>query len=119
MGRGLVAYQPRLGAPWFAVFSWPVYRPWRLFEWWGAYDAYAPAIFNEAGVIAASSGFAGIVVAVLGRCGAPGRTASSPPTARRAGRAGRRSREPACSTPQASFSGGSATGISATRALSM
>ena len=61
-----LAYQPRLGLPWFAIFSWPVYRPWRLFEWWYAYGAYAPAIFNEAGAIAASSGFAGIVVAVIG-----------------------------------------------------
>ena len=61
-----LAYQPRLGLPWFAVFSWPVYHPWRLFEWWYAYDAYAPSIFNDAGVIAASSAFAGIVVAIVG-----------------------------------------------------
>src|SRR5208282_5032467 len=61
-----LAYQPRLGLPWFAVFSWQVYHPWRLFEWWYAYDAYAPAIFNKAGVIAASSGFTGIGVAVIG-----------------------------------------------------
>jgi len=61
-----LAYQPRLGPPWFVIFSLPVYYPWRLFEWWYAYDAYAPTLFDEAGVIAASSGFAGIAVAIAG-----------------------------------------------------
>jgi len=61
-----LAYQPRLGEPWFTALALPVYHPWRLFEWWYAYDAYAPRLFDEAGVIAASSGFLGIVVAVIG-----------------------------------------------------
>ena len=61
-----LGYQPPLGAPWFVVWSWPVYYPWRLFEWWYVYDGYAPSLFNEAGVIAASGGFAGIIVAVIG-----------------------------------------------------
>ncbi len=61
-----LAYQPRLGLPWFTVLWWPVYYPWRIFEWWYAYDAYAPALFNRAGVIAASGGVAGIVVAMIG-----------------------------------------------------
>ena len=61
-----LGYQPRLGPDWFTVLSVPVYRPWRLFEWWYAYDAYAPALFNRAGIIAASSGFAGIAVAIVG-----------------------------------------------------
>jgi len=61
-----LGYQPRLGPPWFMLFAAPIYCPWRLFEWWYAYDAYAPALFNRAGVIAASSGFAGIAVAIIG-----------------------------------------------------
>jgi type IV secretion system protein VirD4 len=31
-----LAYQPRLGEPWFELLSLPVYHPWRLFEWWYA-----------------------------------------------------------------------------------
>ncbi|MDE2495447.1 MAG: IncP-type conjugal transfer protein TraG, partial [Alphaproteobacteria bacterium] len=61
-----LGFQWRLGLPWFVVFGFPVYYPWRLFEWWYAYDGYAPALFNRAGIIAASSGFVGIAVAVAG-----------------------------------------------------
>ncbi len=61
-----LGYQWRLGAPWIWVLSYPVYYPWRLFEWWYAYEAYAPSLFNEAGIIAASGGFAGIAVAIVG-----------------------------------------------------
>lgn len=61
-----LGYQPRLGLPWFTLFGVPAYYPWRLFEWWYAYDAYAPRLFDRAGVIAASSGFLGIAVAIVG-----------------------------------------------------
>jgi type IV secretion system protein VirD4 len=61
-----LGHQPRLGPAWFVVLSWPVYHPWRLFEWWYVYDAYAPQIFDRAGVIAASSGLFGCAVAILG-----------------------------------------------------
>ncbi len=61
-----LAFQPRLGASWFLILSWPVYYPWRLFEWWYAYDAYAPDVFEEAGTVAAMSGFAGCAVAIIG-----------------------------------------------------
>ena len=61
-----LAYQPELGAPWFRAFGRPVYYPWAIFEWWFHYDAYAPAIFNEAGIIAATSGFFGCGSAVFG-----------------------------------------------------
>ncbi|HLG90328.1 MAG TPA: conjugal transfer protein TraG [Alphaproteobacteria bacterium] len=61
-----LVYQPRLGPPWFTLLSLPVYYPWRLFEWWYAYDAYAPALFNRAGTIAASSGIVGCGVAIVG-----------------------------------------------------
>jgi type IV secretion system protein VirD4 len=61
-----LGYQPQLGPEWFTVLRLPVYRPWSLFAWWYAYDAYAPSIFNEAGSIAALSGFAGCAVAIVG-----------------------------------------------------
>ena len=61
-----LGFQARLGAPWFEVFGFPIYPVWALFVWWYAYDAYAPHIFNEAGGIAAASGFAGCAVAIVG-----------------------------------------------------
>jgi len=48
-------FQAQLGAPWFVVLGLPIYRPWQLFAWWFWYDAYAPAVFNKAGAIAAST----------------------------------------------------------------
>ncbi|RZK02231.1 MAG: conjugal transfer protein TraG [Novosphingobium sp.] len=59
-------YQPELGIPWFWVFGFPVYRPWALFAWWYAFDAYAPEIFDEAGAIAAVGGLVGCCSAVFG-----------------------------------------------------
>ena len=61
-----LGYQPALGAPWFDVGDRPVYLPWRLFQWWYAYEAYAPEVFGTAGLIAASGGLFGILVAVVG-----------------------------------------------------
>ena len=37
-----LGYQTRLGLPWFEISGIPVYQPWKLFEWWYFYDAYAP-----------------------------------------------------------------------------
>jgi type IV secretion system protein VirD4 len=51
-----LGYQPRLGAAWFDMSGVPVYEPWKLFEWWYFYDAYAPDVFLRGGTIAASSG---------------------------------------------------------------
>ena len=51
-----LGYQPQLGAAWFDVSGVPVYEPWKLFEWWYFYDAYAPDVFLRGGTIAASSG---------------------------------------------------------------
>lgn len=62
---GVLDYQPRLGAPWFEVYRQPVYKPWRLFQWWYAYDAYAPDVFARAGLIASLGGIAGIGMAIL------------------------------------------------------
>jgi len=61
-----LAYQAELGAPWFHAFGRPIYHPWALFGWWFHYDAYAPKVFDEAGSIAAASGFAGCGAAVFG-----------------------------------------------------
>jgi len=47
-------YQPRLGAAWFELSGTPIYHPWRLFEWWFVYGAYAPEVFDTAGLIAVS-----------------------------------------------------------------
>lgn len=58
--------QPRLGPSWFEVAGYRVYLPWRLFEWWYAYEAYAPDVFAAAGIIAASGGLAGVAVAIAG-----------------------------------------------------
>src|ERR1700761_8951452 len=61
-----LGFQTRLGPPCFTLIGWPFYHPWRLFEWWYSYDAYAPEIFNEAGAISATSGIFGCIVAVIG-----------------------------------------------------
>lgn len=59
-----LGYQARLGAPWFDLLGTPVYHPWRLFEWWFVFDAYAPDIFNVGGSIAACSSLLALVVAI-------------------------------------------------------
>ena len=61
-----LAFQWRLGLPWFRFQQFPVYYPWRFFEWWYAYEAYAPHVFNAAGMIAASGGVLGAATAVIG-----------------------------------------------------
>ena len=63
---GMLGYQPRLGPAWFSLADYPVYLPWRLFEWWYAYEAYAPLVFNRAGMLAAAGGISGTIVAVIG-----------------------------------------------------
>ena len=57
-------HQARLGTPWFEAFGSPVYHPWRLFEWWFFFDAYAPEVFDVGGAIAGGSGLASVGVAV-------------------------------------------------------
>src|SRR5579864_5221331 len=61
-----LGFQPRLGEPWFTAFDTPVYYPWRLFEWWYFYNAYAPEIFTRGGAIAAASGMASAGAAIAG-----------------------------------------------------
>lgn len=62
----MLGYQAQLGASWFLLFGLPVYRPWQLFPWWYAYDAYAPDVFDRAGMLAAGSGFMGCAAAIVG-----------------------------------------------------
>jgi len=59
-------FQPQLGPAWFMIGDRPVYFPWRLFEWWYAYEAYAPHIFRTAGLISATGGILSIIAAVIG-----------------------------------------------------
>lgn len=44
-----LAFQPRLGPPWFRLAGWPVYWPPAFFWWWFVYDAYAPAVEADSG----------------------------------------------------------------------
>ena len=59
-----LGYQLRLGTPWFECFGTPVYYPWRVFEWWFVFDAYAPKVFDAGGAIAGGSGLLAAVVAI-------------------------------------------------------
>ncbi|MGE0013287.1 MAG: conjugal transfer protein TraG [Azoarcus sp.] len=59
-----LGYQSRLGAPWFELLDKPVYHPWRLFDWWFFFDAYAPGVFVTGGAIAGASGLVAVVVAI-------------------------------------------------------
>ncbi|MCQ9148069.1 conjugal transfer protein TraG [Ochrobactrum sp. BTU2] len=59
-----LGFQPQLGHPWFQIAGWPIYYPPAFFWWWYFYDAYAPPIFIEGGMIAASGGFIAIAVAI-------------------------------------------------------
>jgi len=59
-----LAYQPELGSPWFRLGEFPVYAPPSFFWWWFGFEAYAPDVFAEGGYIAASGGFAAVIVAV-------------------------------------------------------
>ena len=56
---GAFGFDPALGAPFSQIGETPLYYPWRLFEWWYAYEAYAPDIFMQGGAIAAAGGMVG------------------------------------------------------------
>ncbi|SFA95071.1 type IV secretion system protein VirD4 [Rhizobium sp. NFR07] len=57
-------FQPQLGNPWFELAGWPFYCPPAFFWWWFSFDAYAPAIFMEGGIIAVSGGLLAVVAAI-------------------------------------------------------
>lgn len=60
-----LGFQPQLGQPWFELLGMPVYYPPAFFWWWYAYDAYAPPIFIEGALIAASGGFLSVGAAIF------------------------------------------------------
>jgi type IV secretion system protein VirD4 len=62
----MLGYQPQLGLPWFMLGELPIYRPWSLFPWWYHYEAYAPQVFDKAGMLAGASGFLGCAAAIAG-----------------------------------------------------
>jgi len=59
-----LGYQARLGTPCGELAGVPIYEPWKLFQWWYFYDAYAPDIFLRGGTIAASSGLLAACAAI-------------------------------------------------------
>ncbi|WP_316215121.1 conjugal transfer protein TraG [Bradyrhizobium sp. SZCCHNR2035] len=59
-----LAFQPRLGPPWFTLAGWPVYWPPAFFWWWFVYDAYAPAEFTEGAAIAALGSLVAVAAAI-------------------------------------------------------
>ncbi|ATN34375.1 conjugal transfer protein TraG [Rhizobium sp. ACO-34A] len=60
-----LCFQTQLGNPWFELAGSPIYYPPALFWWWYAFDAYAPSIFVEGGIIAASGGLMAIAAAIM------------------------------------------------------
>lgn len=62
----MLGYQEQLGAPWFLLAGWPIYQPWKLFSWWFYFEAYAPEVFDRAGILAAASGLLGCAAAIAG-----------------------------------------------------
>lgn len=59
-----LGYQPELGEPIGIIHAVPVYPPLAFFWWWFSFDAYAPAIFDTGGIIAASGALVAVIVAV-------------------------------------------------------
>ncbi len=59
-----LGFQPQLGTPWFDLAGFPFYYPPAFFWWWFSYEAYAPPIFVEGAIIAASGGFLSIAVSI-------------------------------------------------------
>ena len=61
-----LSFDPYLGSPWFLLSDTPVYYPWRLFEWWYAFEPYAPDVFARGGQIAIGASFLGVVFSIIG-----------------------------------------------------
>ena len=62
----MLGHQPQLGPAWITLFGEPVYKPWAIFPWWYHYEAYAPQVFDRAGMLAGTSGFLGCAAAIAG-----------------------------------------------------
>ncbi len=63
---GALGYDPYLGASWFVMGDYNIYKPWQLFIWWYAFEPYAPEVFARGGRIAAGGGFIGALFAIIG-----------------------------------------------------
>ena len=99
-----LGFQPQLGNPWFELVGLPVYYPPAFFWWWFSFDAYAPAVFVEGGIIAVSGGFLAIAAAIfmsIIRAREARNVATYGP---RDGPRTRKSARPDCSAPMASCS---------------
>jgi type IV secretion system protein VirD4 len=59
-----LAWQGPLGPPAIVLFHWPIYPPWAFFGWWLVFDAYAPMVFFEGGLIAVAGGLVAAVVSI-------------------------------------------------------
>jgi len=59
-----LGYQVRLGSPWFDFLGTSIYHPWKLFEWWFFFGAYAPEVFDTGGAIAGASGMVAVGIAI-------------------------------------------------------
>ena len=46
-----LSHQVDLGQAWFIIDGYLVYSPWRIFEWWLIYEAYAPDVFLYSGLM--------------------------------------------------------------------
>src|ERR1700747_2802766 len=46
-----LSHQVDLGQVWFIIGGYPVYSPWRIFEWGFIYEAYTPNVFVYAGLL--------------------------------------------------------------------
>jgi type IV secretion system protein VirD4 len=60
-----LSHQVELGQMWFTIYGYHIYAPWRLFEWWLVYDAYAPDVFVRSGMIVASGAVSGAMFALV------------------------------------------------------
>ena len=58
-------YDAYLGTGFASFGNHKIYAPWKLFQWWYQFDAYAPHIFAKGGQISAGGGFISIFFAVI------------------------------------------------------
>jgi type IV secretion system protein VirD4 len=60
-----LSHQVELGEALLSIGGYLIYPPWRVFEWWLVYEAYAPDVFAWSGVVIASGGIAGALFALV------------------------------------------------------
>ncbi|SCN46944.1 TRAG protein [methanotrophic endosymbiont of Bathymodiolus azoricus (Menez Gwen)] len=67
-----LGHQENLGDPWFILFGYPVYIPWRVFEWTYYYEVYAKGVFATSylfiyGSFAIEASFTGLYCGLEGK----------------------------------------------------